>query len=326
SAARRYWSHAGSRRWQRDRSWEARCFSDGRERAPGQAPFRDSDIGVLLHFGLAAGMGHRAVMGIAHGLGIFPQRAGLVFGFTGLPLLPAAGEFGGAHIDAENTLHRIDGDDVAILDQANGAADRCFRPDMADAEAARGAGETPVSDQRHLFAHALAVDRRGGGEHLAHAGTALRALVADDDDVAFLVLAGLHGGEGRLLAIEHPRRADMLQPRHACDFHDGAARREIALQADDAAGRRDRIGDRPHDILVLRELHALQVLLNGLASHRQAVAMDVAAPEQLLQNHLHAADLVEVLGDVAPAGLEVGDVGRRLEDLRHIVEIELYAG
>ena len=86
------------------------------------------------------------------------------------------------------------------------AADRRLRPDMADAEAARGAGEAAVGDQRDLVAHALAVERGRGRQHLAHAGAALRALVADDEHVAFLVLARLDRGEGILLAVEAARR------------------------------------------------------------------------------------------------------------------------
>src|SRR3546814_16282128 len=82
---------------------------------------------------------------------------------------------------------------------------------MADAEASRRAREAPVGDQRHLFAHALAVKRRRGRQHLAHAGAALRPFVADDDDRTFLDLTRLARGEAILLALEHMRRAAELQ-------------------------------------------------------------------------------------------------------------------
>ena len=72
-------------------------------------------------------------------------------------------------------------------EEADRPAERRLRPDMADAEAARAAGEAAVGDQRDLLADALAVERRGGRQHLAHAGAAARALVADDEDLAFLV-------------------------------------------------------------------------------------------------------------------------------------------
>src|SRR3546814_19399746 len=106
-------------------------------------------------------MGHLAVMGFADGLGVCPLRARLVLGLAWLPLLLARRHLPGRNIDAENALDRINGDDVAILDQTDRAADRRFRADMADAEAARGAGDAAVSDQCHFLTHALAVDRRG---------------------------------------------------------------------------------------------------------------------------------------------------------------------
>ena len=37
---------------------------------------------------------------------------------------------------------------------------------------------------------------------------------------------------------------------------------------------------------------------------------EIAAVEQRLHQHRHAADLEHVLGDVFAAGLQVGDVGR----------------
>ena len=97
-------------------------------------------------------------------------------------------------------------DDVAVLDKTDRSADRGLRPDMADAKPARAAREAPVGDERNLVAGALAVKRRRRRQHLAHAGAALRALVADDDDVAVLVLARFDGAERIFLAIEATRR------------------------------------------------------------------------------------------------------------------------
>src|SRR5205085_11528154 len=82
---------------------------------------------------------------------------------------------------------RVDLDDIAVLKQPDRAAYGSFRADMADAEAAGGAGEAAVGDERDLAAHALAGQRRGGLEHFPHAGTALRPLVADHEDFAFAV-------------------------------------------------------------------------------------------------------------------------------------------
>ena len=78
---------------------------------------------------------------------------------------------------------RVDDDDVAVLEQADGPADRGFRADMADAQAAGAAGEAAVGDQRNIL-DAEAVERRGGRQHLAHAGAALRPFVADHQAIA----------------------------------------------------------------------------------------------------------------------------------------------
>src|SRR5258705_5748491 len=138
----------------------------------------------------------------------------------------------------------VDFDDIAVAQQRDRAADRRFRPDMADAEAAGGPGEPAVGDQRDLAAHALPGQRRSGREHFAHAGTAARPLIADHDDLAFFVGLLLHRLEGVLFAIETARRAGKFQIRHARDLHDRALRREISLQADDTPGYGDRLVDR----------------------------------------------------------------------------------
>src|SRR6478609_1438350 len=122
-----------------------------------------------------------------------------------------------------------------------GVADRRLRPDVADAEAARRAREASVGDQRDLVAHALAVERGRGRQHLAHARAALRTLVPDHEHVALAIAALPDRLEARLLAIEAARRTaeGLLVGRHAGDLHDRALGREVALQADHAAGRSD---------------------------------------------------------------------------------------
>ncbi len=196
---------------------------------------------------------------------------------------------------------------------------------MADAEAAGGAGEASVGDQRHLVAHALSIERGGGGKHLAHAGTALRPLIADDQHVAFLVGALGHRLEAGLLAVEaagRPGEFLVLQPRH---LHDGAVRREVALQPDHAAGGGDRVVGRADHVLVRVPLHRGHVLGDGAAGHGEAVAVQEAVLQQRLHQQRDAAGLEHVLGDVAPAGLEVGDIGRAAEDLGDVEQVELDA-
>ena len=81
-----------------------------------------------------------------------------VYGRARLPAPGAVRELGRGELDVERAGLGVDVDDVAVLEQADRAADRRLGADMADAEAARGAREAAVGDQRHLVAHALAVD------------------------------------------------------------------------------------------------------------------------------------------------------------------------
>ena len=90
-------------------------------------------------------------------------------------------------------------------------------------------------------------------------GPPLRALVADHDDLAFLVGALLDRLEGVLFAVEAAGRTGELQVRHARDFHDRAFWREIALQTDHTAGDGDRLVGRPHHVLVRIPFHAFEV-------------------------------------------------------------------
>src|SRR5260221_10036300 len=149
---------------------------------------RALNIRVDMRLGLGAGMGHGALLGVADGLRVFPQGARLVVVPARLPFLAARRQLGIAELDTERAGLGVQGDDVAVAQQPDRTADRRLGSDMADAEAAGGAGAATVGDERHLLAHALAVNGRGGREHLAHAGAAARSLVADDDDLARLVV------------------------------------------------------------------------------------------------------------------------------------------
>src|SRR5262249_29607499 len=161
--------------------------------------------------------------------------------------------FGLREIDAEDASGGIQMDAIAVLEQADRAADRRFRADVADAKAAGGAGEAAVGDERDLVAHALAVDGGRGGQHLTQPRTAAWALVADDDDIAGFVLAAAHRPVGVLLAIEAAGASGENEVLHPRDLHNRTLRRQVALETDDAAGRRDRVFGRAHDILIFRE-------------------------------------------------------------------------
>ena len=108
---------------------------------------------------------------------------------------------------AERVVVQIDQNVVALLDQADRAADSGLRTDMADHKADRTAGEAAVRHQADNDA-ALAAERcdaRGGVQHFGHAGTADRAFIADNDHIAILEMVGVavQHLEQLLLAVEH---------------------------------------------------------------------------------------------------------------------------
>ena len=88
-----------------------------------------------------------------------------------------------------------------------------------------------------LFARAHARDRRGRREHLAHARAALRALVADDDDVAGDDPAAEDRLDRVLLGVEDARRAGVHAHLggHRRLLDDRAVGREVAAQHAQAA-------------------------------------------------------------------------------------------
>src|SRR5690606_21726578 len=97
-------------------------------------------------------------------------------------------------------------------------------------QAVRPAGEATVRDEPDRVTEPLADDGAGGREHLAHAWTALRPLVPDDDHVARLDAVLEDGGKARLLALEHPRRSGDARPFQARRLGDRALGREVAAQ------------------------------------------------------------------------------------------------
>src|SRR4029079_10518227 len=102
------------------------------------------DVRIALFLVRAARMGHCPSDRWSNLLSILPERTRRVVSRTSAPFGLALGELGVAQFYVKVSCHRVDLDDVAILEQRDRAADCGFRSDMADAEAAGSAGEPAV--------------------------------------------------------------------------------------------------------------------------------------------------------------------------------------
>src|ERR1700753_159702 len=160
-------------------------------------------------------------------LGVLPECTRCMVGRAGLPFGLTFGQLRVGQLYVKCAFHGVDLDDVTILQQPDRATDRCFRPDMADAEAAGSTGGPPVRDESDRAPQALPGQCRRGGQHFAHAGTAARPFIANHNDLALFVGLLLNRLEGVLFPIETTGRTGKFQTRHTRDLHDRAFRREI---------------------------------------------------------------------------------------------------
>ncbi|OIQ67945.1 hypothetical protein GALL_504740 [mine drainage metagenome] len=194
---------------------------------------------------------------------------------------------------------------------------------MANTEAAGRAREPSIGDEGNLAAHALPGQRCRGRKHFAHARTATRSLIADDDDLALFVGLLLDRLEGILFAIEATGGTGKFQIRHTRDFHDRSLRRDISLQTDNATGDGDRLVGGPHYILVRIPFHALEVFGDRPACDCHAVAMQVAVIEQRLHQKRYATSLKHIFGDITTARLQIRDIRCLFEDFGDVKKVEL---
>mmetsp|Transcript_13416 Transcript_13416/g.57198 ORF Transcript_13416/g.57198 Transcript_13416/m.57198 type:complete len:458 (-) Transcript_13416:380-1753(-) len=218
----------------------------------------------------------------------------------------------------------VDLDDVAVLHQADGAADLRLGGDVSDDEPVRAAGEAAVGDQRALLAEAGAHDGGGGREHLGHARATLGTFVADHDHGA-LERVGVRGEsiEHLLLGVVALRETLEVQTFLAGDFGDGALGGDVAEQALQVASLLDGLVEGEDDLLAFAQVGTRrEVLGHGLAGARHAAPVDEAVFQEVLEHAGRASDLVHVLHDVLARGLEVRDEGDPVGDSLEVVQGE----
>ena len=152
---------------------------------------------------------------------------------------------------------------------------------MTHHEPVRRAREATVGDECNRFGQPFADDRCGDVEHLSHPWAAVRAFVADHDDVAGDDLAGLDSREGLLLGVEHARRASVQRPVVPGQLDRAPAGREVAVEDGDATARLQRCLDRNDDGLALGLDCGIRDLTERASVHRFRVLVQEAGLLQL---------------------------------------------
>src|SRR5579883_1796538 len=193
---------------------------------------------------------------------------------------------------------------------------------MADAEPSRSAGKTAIGNKSDLFAHALPVKGGGGGKHLPHARTTLGAFIANNDHVAFFILARVYGAECIFLAVKTPRRPPEFEIFQASNLYYRSVRGERSPQTYNAACGRNRVVNVSDDRLFPVKLKIFNVFRESFARHRQAVTMQIAAVEQRAEQHRYPPRFKHVLSHITAAGFEIGQIGGALEYFGNIKQIE----
>ena len=217
----------------------------------------------------------------------------------------------------------VDDHDVAFAQRRERAALRGLGRDVTDHEPVRGAREAAVGDQRDGFREALADDRGGDVQHLAHAGAAVRALVADHDHVALADRAGFHRREGVLLGVEDAGRPSVQRAIVPGELHRAPAGSEVAVEHGDTAAWLERRLDRHHDLLALGLDGRVRDLAERAPVDAAGIRVQEASLPQLAYDEPDPAGAVHVVGVPAPPRLHVGDDRRGRRDPLEVVDREL---
>ncbi len=264
---------------------------------------------------------HSAVSGGADKVGVLGQHAASEAGLGGFPFFPASGDGFGGNIQRERAFLGVDDERVTFIDQRERAAAIGFRSDVADDKSVSAAGETPVGDERDILAEAAAHDGARGAEHFAHARAALRAFVADDDDIARDDAAGKDRFHRGFFGVKHPRAAGEGEPLLAADLCHGAFGGKVAVKDDEVAVFFDGVIERANDVLTGDVgFHGLQILSHRAAGDREAIAVQETGDEQGLHHRLDAADGDERGHHVFAGGFEIGEDGDALADACEIID------
>ena len=182
---------------------------------------------------------------------------------------------------------------------------------MADAAALGRTREAAVGDEGDARGEPHAADSGGRGEHLAHARTAGWALVADDHDVAGVDLSPEDRVARLLLGVEAAGGARMGHHRGVDGrlLDDASVGGDVAVEHAQGSDLREGVVVGSDDLAVRRTPAALKILRNR--SHAgQGAGVKKTKLRQLVHDHRHAADGVQVDERAWAGRLELDQVRR----------------
>lgn len=264
--------------------------------------------------------------GIRNQLGVLVQGALGILERLRHKLLSPLSEHSLVDNQVEPSRLGIDNDLVAVADETNGAALLSLGHNMSNQEAVGATGEAAIGDESHVVAEAGAHDGGRGLEHLDHAGGALGALVADNDNclLALLDLAALKGLTEGVLAVEGACSTLEAEALLAGDLTDGAAGGQRAAEDLDVAGGLDGVGEGADDLLAGGEaVNLFEVLGEGQAGDGLDGAVDEVVLKEVLEEGGGSADALDVGHDVLAGGLEVGEEGDAVRNGLEVVDGQL---
>ena len=270
---------------------------------------------------------HRTQICTGDHAGVTAQPAGLDVGLGRNVLCLALGQHCIADLQRDGGVGDINGNGIPFLDQADGAAGGRLRADVTDSGATGCAGEAAVRDEGHCLIQLHACQRRGGVEHLPHARAALGAFVADDHHIARDDLARVDGGDGFLLAVEHPRRAGMLLHLRgdSAALDNAAVRGNVAPQDLQTAGLRVGVLDGT-DGLFVQDMGTLDILAKGLAGDGGHVQVQQALLGQLRLYCRDAARCVQIRHVGGACRCQMAQVGGLGADLVEQLQVDGHTG
>jgi len=169
------------------------------------------------------------------------------------------------------------------------------------------ARKAAICDQTDRFTQTLPDQRPRGCQHFRHAGSALGAKVAQHHDVPRNDLSRKDGCQAGLFVIKHASRSGNDGVLQAGNLGNAAFRSQIAFQDREMPLLVHRVGQRANHVLVGagNGRDVLQHFGDGLASDRDAVAMQQTRGQQDLHDLGNAAGAVQVNRQVLAAGLEI---------------------